>query len=377
VQNITPLWLWNYSSFNVSDTETIENLGFGLTDDFGLGTAIDTQRITNFVSTLGATSSLDTQLAGNISLSSAAKLASAADISHVLDLLSAAGLSGEASIEHAKVVAFLSALKLGAEATNNADFVVNVATAMTLRSFANYGWDFEAVDGLTLASAFESRYNAVFEAVSGMDLAAAGSFEGRLDMAFVSSADLLSGMDTQAALHLDLFDALEGQVIFKLGEDVYHGWVFSTEAAAFTEYTNYPFNSITMFKGKPYGATDDGIYLLEGDDDAGEPIEAAIKTKLTSMRQRAIKDAHAAYIGYTSSGELVLKVTTVTRQGAKREDWYKMQHGDSDAFRASRMKIQRGLRSTYWQFEIANQDGADFDVEDVTILHEVLSRRIR
>ena len=334
----------------------------------------DTAR--TFVSSLQASSTINAALAGNLSLSSAMKLASATNICHVLDLMSALELSGADDILHAKAIALFSALVLSSAASDNVGYLVDVAAAMVLRSLESYGWDFEAVDGLTLSSMFTKRYATLIEAVEQLNASASAAFSGTVHMAFVSTALLDAQSATQADLHLDLFDAAVGMAVFKLGDDVYHGIVLSTEAAAFTEYTEYPFNSLFTFKGKPYGVADDGIYLLEGSDDAGEPIEAAFKTKLTTMRQRALKDARGLYLGYTSDGELVLKVTT-TRDGKKREDWYKAQYsGDAD-FRHNRMKIQRGLRSTYWQFEVANVDGADFEVEDVTILYEVLSRRIR
>jgi hypothetical protein len=131
-----------------------------------------------------------------------------------------------------------------------------------------------------------------------------------------------------------------------------------------------------MYRGKAYGVAEDGIYLLEGDDDDGTPIDAAVRTKLTSFRQRALKRCDVAYIGYTSDGKMVLKVV-VERDGKLHEHWYQEKLGATEGMRTGRVKIQKGLRSTYWQFELANQDGADFDIEDVTLKYEILSRRIK
>lgn len=348
----------------------------GSTHPINIAGILDIEVSRMLISELKASSGVTVGAALNADFMSGIHISSAENVVHVLTLMSAAGLSGAADISHAKVLAFTAELEFGSAYAASATFVADLATAMVMRSFETYGWDFDAVDDLTLSAAFEHRYQTLLEAVSQMQAAAAHNTQLAMGMAFIAAADVSSEHDTQANFHLNLFDGAAGQVVFRIGEDIYRGWVFSTEAAAFTEYTNYPFNSFFTFNGKPYGVADDGIYLLEGEDDAGDPIEAAFKTKMTTMRERSIKDARGLYLGYTSDGQLVCKVTT-TRNGVRREDWFKAQYSGDPDFRTNRMKIPRGLRSTYWQFEVANVDGADFEIEDVTIMYEVLSRRIR
>lgn len=351
--------------------------GFEVGDTIELAGAVTTDQITSFVSTMRMASSIDTAYSNaQVNLADAIALLDEAQIEHALIIAETLGLAGSADFEHLQVLAFVSSMGLLGDLTLNGEFVTNFAAALSLKSLATFGRDLELTDVADLIAVFDRRYQAVMDVASTADLIATFDSEQELGMVFVSVMDMTETMDTLAELGIDLIDALEGKVLFKLGDDIYQGWVFNTEHRAFSEYTNYPFNSIVEFRGTPLGASEDGIYQLEGADDAGTAIDAAVKTKMTSLRERMLKEVDCVYIGYTSDGQMVLK-TTVERNGERQEFWYAEKHGVSSHLRTGRFNVQRGLRSTYWQFELVNKDGADFELEDVTILYEVLSRRIR
>lgn len=373
---IQPIWLGLGSTFTLGSTLSEFGEGFVLSSGFSMTSSLSVQLATQFVSRMAFASSLDIQLNGNIDLTTVMEMQDSAVISHVLELMDTIGLGGSIDIEHLKVLDFVTTAVFDTSITTSANWAVNLASAMAIRSILAYGYDLDLLDTMGLASAFELRYNAVLEFLTTAEGASTLDVGRQIMMLFTSTGEIDSTLDTQANLHLDFFDAMVGQTVFKLGDDLYQGWVFSTEHRAFTEYSNYPFNSIAQYGAFPYGVSEDGIYKLDGDDDDGTQIDAAVKTKLTSFRERALKDAKSVYIGYTGSGKLVLKVT-VDRGGKLHEYWYEQKQGATDSLRTGRFDPQRGLRSSYWQFEIINQDGADFDLEDVTILYQVLSRRIR
>jgi len=175
---------------------------------------------------------------------------------------------------------------------------------------------------------------------------------------------------------MSIEEGIELFVSVQLGDEVIQGWVLNTQTMGFSEYTNYPFNSLAEANGQYYGLSRDGLYKLDGDDDAGEPIEAVVRTGLVDMGSHYLKMATAAYVGYTTTDQMVLKVVT-TDQGQKEEWWYELRPTTADDMRDGRVPIGRGLRARYWQFEVVNADGADFDVDDVTLLYQVLNRRIR
>ena len=375
--DMKPDWLDSSSTMGLGATMPDPVLsGFALRSTLAMSDAIAIDLISNFVSRMRFTDSVVTSIVGQMDFRDVMELSDEVRIVHIMQLMSTLGMAGSMEINHSKNMAFLSTLAMLGSYTDSVAFAVDLASAMTLTSLTAYGRNLDSVSTMELSAAFERRYTAVVDAVSTMGMAAEFTSSQSISMALFSSASMEDSLDSLATLRMDLFDAMECQAIFKLGDDVYQGWVFATDSAAFTEYSNYPFNSLVMHNGKPYATAADGIYLLEGDDDAGDPIQASIKTKLTSFRRRAIKDCKAVYVGKNSDGVLVLKVT-VEKAGELHEYWYKEKMGAHAGMHTGRFTPQRGLRSTYWQFELANQDGEDFDIEDVTILYEVLSRRIR
>lgn len=351
-------------------------IGFSLSSTFTVASSESIESAFFFVSKMGAASSIDVKLKGGMAFSDAMGMLDAESISHILELASTIGLGSADDINHLKAMLFIANMALGSDEDFSANFLVNFALAMTLSSLAAYGQQLELTSTMDLAGAFEIRYNAVVDAVSTMAVASAEDMKYTAVLAFISAFETESSMGTQAKLQMDFESLLGSYTVLKIGDDIFEGWVLSADDQAFSQYENYPFTSIASFKGKPYGVADDGLYLLEGDDDAGDPIQAALRTGFSAFGQRVLKDAKSAYIGYTSSGQMVLKVA-VSKGGEKHEYWYQLKHGASDDMRTGRATIQRGLRSTYWQFELVNTEGADFEIDDVTIVYNILGRRIR
>ena len=195
----------------------------------------------------------------------------------------------------------------------------------------------------------------------------------------VASAETLAALDTggtAAQLRVAIEEGLAVYVRFKVGEDEFQGWVMNAKEAGFTQYDNFPFNSFAKLRGEVYAASDTGIYKLGGDTDAGEQIDARLKTGLLDLGSHKMKNVKAAYLGFTGDDRMILKVTVVDR-GQKNEHWYEAIPSDAGAFRDGRVTIQQGLRSRYWQFELTNIDGADFDIDDIDFTYNVLSRGYR
>jgi hypothetical protein len=76
-------------------------------------------------------------------------------------------------------------------------------------------------------------------------------------------------------------------------------------------YSNFPFNSYAKFRDKYYGANQTGIYLLEGEDDAGEEIHPGVRigpTNFGTQRQKRLRvlrcggDNEGARVKVSSNG---------------------------------------------------------------------------
>ena len=356
----TPLHIWPY------------------TDAAAISASINMDVIEYVLEQLAMSTSLTTEVRAQMELLQQASISSQLTIPYMVKLASALDLAAAGTIEGFKTLAFASQLAGLTTKSDNAELQVQLAVAMTIHALQVFGADIELTDAADIASAFETRRQTAIEALTAIDAASSSVNNATLQMLVTSEAGLATGYTNNAELNMVL-EALAGSfTTFQIGNDVYEGWVLNTSLQAFTKYSNYKFSSIVRFNNQYYGIDSTGLYLLEGDDDAGTQIDASFKTGLLALDSRQLKDARALYIGYTSSGELVLKVTT-TDGGEKREDWYRFKHtGDAASeMRSTRAQIGRGLRSVYWQFEICNEDGADFEIDDVTLVYNVLTRKIR
>lgn len=253
--------------------------------------------------------------------------------------------------------------------------VHTIVAAMLFADEFKGGRDATLADDLVFLSEFESRLGLIGTMVS--DVAIADEFEfnavvfGLIPSDFAINDDQLSNLSVLA----EILDSFELGVRFTVGGDTYAGYSVNTKNAAVSEYDNWPFNSLALVGGKLYGAGPDGLYLVEGDDDAGVPITARLRLGVTNFGTMLEKRVPNAYIGYTSDGSLVLKTITMDN-GFKKENWYRMKQRPEGAPAESRFDIAKGLRGVYWAFELVNEDGADFTL-DVLQLYPIVTNNRR
>ena len=154
-------------------------------------------------------------------------------------------------------------------------------------------------------------------------------------------------------------------------EGEHYTFVMNTKTKGISEYTNYNFNS--MSEGLAANST--GIYALTGDDDAGTNIDALIKTGLMDFGSNYEKQVPYAYIGLSKSGEMVLK-TIVDYRGKRKEYQYTVTPRVIEATDTIRVPMGKGVKSRYWQFELSNENGSDFELDSLELIPLVLKRRI-
>lgn len=287
-----------------------------------------------------------------------------------LQLSGAGGLSG---LQVLQVVDLLTLM-----AGQDTSLAALTATQDALGLMAEHAFVVPAAGGdvVALGGALESALLASVreEQLLGM----ADHAAGYATITAVASEDLpiTDGMTAAAILQELIREGLPLLLRVSLPGGEYLAWVCNAESRGFTAYRNFPFNSFCEIGGHYYGATDEGVYLLEGDDDAGEPIDARLRTGLMDMGTGLLKRMDAMYLGYRADGDLVLKVVTTSGDGEKRECWYPLERRPAGDMREGRVRIGKGLRSLYWGFEIANVDGADFALDVVRFLPLITERRV-
>lgn len=148
-------------------------------------------------------------------------------------------------------------------------------------------------------------------------------------------------------------------------------WVVNVETGASWQYDGYGFNSFFTHNGRHYGVADDGVYLLEGDSDAGWPVNAYIDFGVSTLGTPQRKRVVAVYAGVTSTGQLLLKTDV---DGSSHV--YAARSFSAGARKHHRFDLGRGLAGTHWRFELLTKDGCDFDLESVVFEPITLARKI-
>lgn len=249
-----------------------------------------------------------------------------------------------------------------------------VADAVVLQAIAERYFQAVALDDVSISGAVVALHRAVTKTIEDAHFSDTVADNLRL-FAVVEDGMLGSdGLTVAARLVGMIEDGFEFTGVLTLPDGQYTAWVVNTESLGISEYSNYPFNSFARLGNTYLGATELGIYALEGDDDAGTSIDSVIRTGLLDFGKGVKKRIPSAYLGYTADGRLILKLS-VTDSGDKKEYWYELDQS-RNAPVVERIKSGKGLKSVYWQFEIINADGIDFELDMVKLYTVLLDRRV-
>lgn len=232
-------------------------------------------------------------------------------------------------------------------------------------------------DGITLSD--EARSTIAYLAAITDALTVGDSLQHALTLVadFSDGVEIEESAELTAQYFASLIDRANVYLLFKTPAELAQGWVMNTEAALpISEYDNYDFNSLAFTGVQMVGTSDDGVYILEGDDDAGVAIDSVLTSMMLDFGSSRQKRVRSAYLGYTSDGQLILKVRTASN-GQLVEDWYRAEKvAAQPAPGENYYKVGQGLKSRYWQFELVNEDGADFEVDHLEMHPIFLSRRV-
>ncbi len=147
-------------------------------------------------------------------------------------------------------------------------------------------------------------------------------------------------------------------------------WAVNLDGFGSTTYSNYPFESFANIGGRYFGAAMTGIHELDGDDDAGQPIRAAIDFGDVDFGTSLKKTVAEAYLGMSANGHLLLKILAEGREYVYRTRDY------SEHMQQQRVTLGKGLRPNYAGLQLFNEDGADFALDSVEFVPVTMSRRI-
>lgn len=147
--------------------------------------------------------------------------------------------------------------------------------------------------------------------------------------------------------------------------------VVNLKTGGVTEYQGFNFNSFTIFGGRVLGASDAGLFALDGGTDAGAEINGYITTGIDDFGSDHKKRCSDAYVSGKSSEPM--DFTVLLDEGTAS---YSYPVPATDTYREGKANLGRGLKARYWQFKVSNRAGADFEIGQVDVEAEKLSRRV-
>ena len=279
---------------------------------------------------------------------------------------------------HQMVERAASRLLLTGAVTGAADAYATVAAALVLG---------EAIDAFLLADAHdEVAFNAALAdsalylqgVLDQVELAATAN-PVHTGMVLVTDAVLLDdSVLTEAQLLQLLRDSVALSLSLALDNGQYLAWTVNTASGGVSTYENYPFNSFAKLGGRYYGAMSTGVFRLDGDTDDTAPIDARLRLGMSEMGTRLRKSYSEVYVGYTGNGQMLLRVIfTDDGSGEKRAAEYRMKPRPATGRRESRFETGRGISAVYFDFELENINGADFDLSNVDFQPVMSTRRTR
>ena len=227
----------------------------------------------------------------------------------------------------------------------------------------------QIIESLTFNDDFRAKYRGYIKLVETI-LFDHTSIPGNITVVITENL-VFSNAVSQTA---QLIEVIRNKLDFVMGitvlDENYLAYTYNTESGGITEYSNYPFNSFSY----PYAASKDGIYVIDdSESDDGDLIKASIRTGLMDFGTSLKKQVPYAYLGITDNGRVLLK-TISNNTGVKNERWYEVRSYNS-ALDTTRVRMGKGIKAKYWQFELSNIDGEDFKLESMELLPVVLKRR--
>lgn len=283
-----------------------------------------------------------------------------------------------------KLEQIVETLVLSGVVTSQMQAMEQITEALLIEDLARVSFLSRATATGDFADAVHGRLLVIAGAISAANMSATVVPTLRITALVDDTLDAAVVLGTHKQMFEALAEGLVASMTISLGGVEYSAYVLSVNrriqdglpVAGVVEYQNFPFNSFAKWDSAYYGASEHGIFELTGDTDDGDEIAAWVRSAINNFGTGRAKRMPTTYIGYTSSGTMVLKVVT-TANGAKVEDWYTLREKPATAMRDGRIKVGRGLSSVYWAWELHNVDGADFALDTIELMPLLLDRRIK
>ena len=156
--------------------------------------------------------------------------------------------------------------------------------------------------------------------------------------------------------------------------NVAQAWATNIDTGAVTQFTNFPFRAFVRFNNQYYGiGMSGGLYLLEGDTDAGTAIPWEFETGMDDLDNPAQKGILGVYVDGLIQKGAELTVITDTRA---RYVYPLSAPNTATEYRPHRVLVGRGIRSRSIGLAMRSLVGGYVEVNQLAPLYVVSKRSI-
>jgi hypothetical protein len=148
--------------------------------------------------------------------------------------------------------------------------------------------------------------------------------------------------------------------------------VLNTDNFAVTEYNNYNFDSIAELEGRYYAVGPNGLVRLDGSSDNGTKIQGTVRFAQIDLHKRVVSRLVDAYLSGHVSGKVAVRIIQES-QG----DYLYMIEDVIGKLKAYRVKAPKNMRDRYVSYEISNVDGAEIEIEELSVISTAQPQRVR
>jgi len=275
------------------------------------------------------------------------------------------------------LIKVIDALLLGEVAISHAEATQIIISAIAFADIVQVRLRESVTEGLLAGDSIDHALEAAAAMIEGLLMADDANNQGSITIMVSDALNVGEALNSTAEAFNMIREGAGLAIHMTLDTGQYVAWSVNTESKHLGKYTNYPFNSMAGLGGRYFGALDDGIYALEGDNDDGTPISSKIRGAMSNLGTGALKRMSSAYVGMEASGDMLLKMLVNNQSGAKETHVYRFKPRSLTGLREGRVKIGKGLKSVYWGFELENVDGSNFALDQIEFLPMVLEKRIQ
>jgi hypothetical protein len=148
--------------------------------------------------------------------------------------------------------------------------------------------------------------------------------------------------------------------------------VMNTDTMALSEYTNYDFIAFAKFGDIQLSLHHDGsIYVLGGDTDAGNDIDAVVETGMDDMGSAKSKRLLSVTVGLRSDGEMQYRPHRFNEYG----EYVTIESTDEEVIETRKLRAEKTKLSRVFGIEMSNVDGSDFSIDSMELDVRLSPRR--